>query len=159
MVSIAAYVAVLTGHATRLFRSSNLLDSKYDLFRSGTSLAPGIIKGSKNQGIPPPNYSSCFLKAGSGSRHLRRPKIRTLPNGNPITIAGISSESASTLHQFSTSPCLKWFLRSPNHCSECNRPYTSERSHRAVGTRKTVSCVYPDTKSEGRSRSVVLRPA
>jgi hypothetical protein len=139
------------GYATRLFRLSN---SKYDLFRSGTSLAPGIIKGSKNQGIPPPNYSSCFLKAGSGSRHLRRLKILCLLNGNPMTIAGISSEGVSTLHQFSTSPCLKWCLRSPKHCSECNRPYTSERSHRAVCTRKEVSCVYPDTNS---GQSVVLR--
>jgi hypothetical protein len=46
--------------------------------------------------------------------------------------------------------------RSSKHCSECNSSYTSERSHRAVCTRKKVSCVYPDPNSEGRGRSVVL---
>jgi len=118
---------------------------------------PGVIKGSSNKEItPPPNCSSCLLKAESGNRHLRRLKICPLPNGNRITSARISSES--TLRSFKSLP-LRVFngvYRPSKHCSECNNSYTNERSHRAVCTRKEVSCIYPDPNSE-RGRTVVLR--
>lgn len=52
---------------------------------------------------------------------------------------------------------LNGVYRSSTYCSECNSSYMNERSHRAVCTRKEVSCVYPDPNSEGRGRSFVLR--
>lgn len=40
----------------------------------------------------------------------------------------------------------KFLWRSSKHCKECNAFYTSERSHKAVCTRKAVSCIYPARK-------------
>lgn len=71
---------------------------------------------------------------------------------------GELSPKCVTFRQVPISPCLELCVYRPSkHCSECNKSITSERSHRAVCSRKEVSCVYPDPKSEGRGLSVVLR--
>ena len=58
-----------------------------------------------------------------------------------------------TIH--SRSVCaLIYICRSTKHCNECNRSYSSERSHKAVCTRKEVSCNYPNLHSESDSQCI-----
>jgi hypothetical protein len=42
------------------------------------------------------------------------------------------------------------------HCEECGNSYTSAASHRAVCTRKKVTCVFRDPESEHGTKTIVL---
>ena len=42
------------------------------------------------------------------------------------------------------------------NCDECGGSYTSVQSHRALCTRKEVSCVFPDRSSESGIKSITL---
>jgi hypothetical protein len=57
--------------------------------------------------------------------------------------------------------CLPYTLRrcitsALKHCSRCNGHYSNEKSHQALCTRQTVTCVYPALHPEDPAETVVL---
>ena len=46
--------------------------------------------------------------------------------------------------------------RPTNYCNECKGSYGSKQAHRAVCTRKTVSCTYPNLRSDGDDQPITL---
>ena len=58
--------------------------------------------------------------------------------------------------QFCSVCALIHIFRSTKHCIECNRLYSSARSHKAVCTRNEVPCIYPNLHSESDSHHITL---